>query len=169
MARRFWLLKSDPETFGLTQLKRCKDRTTCWDGVRNYQARNLLRDRLAAGDGVLFYHSRVKPPAVVATARVVRAGYPDPEQFRPRSHYFDPASTRESPRWYAVDIRLERELARAVSIDEMRRAPGLEAMELLRRSRLSVQPVSAQEWKTVLRLAAAIEPARLTRGTETRK
>jgi predicted RNA-binding protein with PUA-like domain len=154
MARRYWLLKSDPDAFGLRHLKRCRDRTTCWDGVRNYQARNLLRDELKKGDGVLFYHSQSSPPAVVATAVVVRSGYPDPTQFRPRSEYFDPKSTRESPRWYAVDIRLERELARPVTLPEMRETPGLGQMVLLQRGRLSVQPVTPGEWKIVLRLGS---------------
>jgi len=104
---------------------------------------------------VLFYHSQVSPPAVVATAEVVRAGYPDPTQFDPASKYHDPAAEPDRPRWYAVDIRLDRELARPVPLPEMREAPGLEGMVLLRRSRLSVQPVSAAEWRIVLALGAA--------------
>ena len=94
MAKRYWLMKSDPDTFGLRELERSPRRTTMWDGVRNYQARNLLRDEIRLGDGVLFYHSQSRPPAVVATAEVVRAGYPDPTQFDPRSNGFDPKSSR---------------------------------------------------------------------------
>jgi len=151
MPRRYWLMKSDPDTFGLPHLKKSPARTTCWDGVRNYQARNLLRDEIRVGDGVLFYHSQVQPPAVVALVRVVRAGYPDPTQFDGRSKYHDPASDPSDPRWYAVDIRLDRELQRPVTLPEMRETPGLHEMVLLRKgSRLSVQPVTAAEWKIVL-------------------
>jgi len=153
MARRYWLMKSDPETFGIRELKRSPGQTTCWDGVRNYQARNLLRDDIGAGDGVLFYHSRSTPPAVMGTAKVVRAGYPDPTQFDGRSTYHDPKSDRSAPRWYAVDIRLEREFERPVTLPELREMPGLDGMVLLRKgSRLSVQPVTADEWKIVLKL-----------------
>lgn len=152
MVRRYWLFKSDPDTFGLGHLEKSPNRKTIWDGVRNYQARNLLRDEVHVGDGVLFYHSQIKPPQVVAIAWVVRAGYPDPTQFDPKEKYYDAGSTRERPRWYAVDIRLERKLRRPVTLPEMRQAPGLEDMILLRRSRLSVQPVTPAEWKIVLRL-----------------
>jgi predicted RNA-binding protein with PUA-like domain len=157
MARRYWLLKSDPRDFGLHDLKKSPGQMTRWDGVRNYQARNLLRDEVKVGDGVLFYHSRSNPPAVVATARVVRSGYPDPTQFDRRSNYHDPKASRAEPRWYAVDIRLDRELAREVTLPEMRKVPGLDGMVLLNRSRLSVQPVTPAEWKTVLRLAADLK------------
>jgi predicted RNA-binding protein with PUA-like domain len=150
---RYWLFKSDPATFGLEDLERSPGRSTCWDGVRNYQARNLLRDEVRVGDGVLFYHSQVKPPAVVATAKVVRDGYPDPTQFDPRDPGHDPRSVPGDPRWYAVDIRLGRRLARPVDLPELRRTPGLEEMVLLRKgSRLSIQPVTAEEWSIVLRL-----------------
>ena len=159
MARRYWLLKSDPDTFGLKHLKRSREQTTCWDGVRNYQARNLLRDEIKVGDRVLFYHSQVQPPAVVATARVVRAGYPDPTQFRKNSKYYDPKSERSNPRWFAVDIRLEAELVEPVSLPEMRELPGLEEMVLLRKSRLSVQPVTADEWRIITRLGRRHRPA----------
>jgi len=152
---RYWLFKSDPATFGLDDLERSPGRTTCWDGVRNYQARNLLRDEVGVGDGVLFYHSQTKPPAVVATAEVVRAGYPDPTQFDPGDPGHDPGSSPDAPRWYAVDIRLGRRLERPVGLPELRDTPGLERMALLRKgSRLSIQPVTAGEWKTVLRLGA---------------
>ena len=157
MPRHYWLMKSDPDTFGLRHLKKSPGRTTCWDGVRNYQARNLLRDEIRLGDGVLFYHSRVQPPAVVALARVVRAGYPDPTQFDRRSRYHDPAADRSDPRWYAVDIPLDRELQRPVTLPQMRATAGLDGMVLLRKgSRLSVQPVTVGEWKIVLGLAEPI-------------
>jgi predicted RNA-binding protein with PUA-like domain len=149
---RFWLMKSDPETFGLGHLKASRDRTTMWDGVRNFQARNYLRDQVRAGDAVLFYHSQGRPPAVVATARVVRAGYPDPTQFDPRAAGHDPRSTREAPRWYAVDVQLDRELPRPVTLPEIRATAGLANMVLVHRGRLSVQPVTEDEWRIVTRL-----------------
>lgn len=153
MARRYWLMKSDPDAYGLDDLKREPSQTTRWDGVRNYQARNLLRDEIRPGDGVLFYHSQSDPPAVVATAVVVKAGYPDPSQFDRRSRYYDPDSNPDSPRWYAVDIRLDRELRTPVDLPRMRATPALRNMVLLRKgSRLSVQAVTAEEWTTILRL-----------------
>lgn len=151
--RRYWLFKSDPDTFGLAHLESSPDQTTCWDGVRNYQARNMLRDEVRKGDGVLFYHSQIKPPAVVATARVVRAGYPDPTQFDPKERGHDAGSSPDDPRWYAVDIRLDRRLRVPVELPAMRGAAGLEAMVLLRKgSRLSIQPVTREEWSIILRL-----------------
>lgn len=152
MARRFWLLKSDPETFGLPHLAAAPDQTTMWDGVRNFQARNYLRDGLAVGDGVLFYHSQSNPPAVVATARVVRAGYPDPTQFDRNSKGYDARSRKEAPRWFVVDVKLDRMFRRSVTLPEMRETAGLGEMVLLHRGRLSVQPVTAGEWRTILRL-----------------
>lgn len=153
MPRRYWLLKSDPETFGLTDWKRCSRQTTMWDGVRNYQARNYLRDEVRVGDGVLFYHSQTKPPAVVATGRVVRAGYPDPTQFDRKSPGHDPKAEPGAPPWFAIDIRFDRELPAPVTLPEIRRTPELREMALIRRGRLSVQPVTAAEWKTVVRLS----------------
>lgn len=152
MEKQHWLFKSDPDSFGLAHFKACKDKTTLWDGVRNYQARNLLRDVIRVGDGVLFYHSQEKPPAVVALARVVRAGYPDPTQFDARSKYYDPQSTRLDPRWFVVDIRHEQDLKHPVSLAEIRETPGLEKMVLVNRSRLSVQPVRQQEWRIIVKL-----------------
>jgi len=157
VARRFWLMKTEPDVFGLEHLKKSPRQTTTWDGVRNYQARNLLRDEIRVGDGVLFYHSRVDPPQVVATARVVRAGYPDPTQFDRRAKYRDPKSTPENPRWFAVDVQLERELPRPVTLPEMRAMPGLKDMVLLHRSRLSVQPVAPGEWRIILK-KGGLEP-----------
>ena len=150
MAKRYWLVKSDPATFGLRELAASPERTTRWDGVRNYQARNHLRDDMRPGDGVLFYHSQSDPPAVVATARVVRAGYPDPTQFDRKSPGHEPRATPDAPVWYAVDLKLDEELGRPVTLPEMRAEAGLGQMVLLRKgSRLSVQPVSAAEWRIV--------------------
>ena len=153
MAKRYWLVKSDPETFGLPELAASPERTTRWDGVRNYQARNHLRDDMQPGDGVLFYHSQSDPPAVVATAKVVRAGYPDPSQFDRKSPGHEPRATPERPVWYAVDLKLDQVLGRPVTLAELRDEPDLGQMVLLRKgSRLSVQPVSAAEWRIVTAL-----------------
>ena len=150
---RHWLMKSEPDVFSIDDLAKAKKQTTGWDGVRNYQARNLLRDEIAVGDGVLYYHSSVDPPAVVGLARVVKAGYPDPTQFNPKSDYYDPDSPPDAPRWFSVDIAFNRKLPRPVTLPELRADPALGDMVLLRRgSRLSVQPVTAAEWKRILAL-----------------
>jgi predicted RNA-binding protein with PUA-like domain len=151
-----WLFKTEPTTFSFSDLLSAKDRTTFWHGVRNYQARNMLRDDIKNGDGVLFYHSSCTVPAVVGIAEVVREGYPDHSQFDPSSEYYDPDSTEAEPRWFMVDIRATRELERAVTLEEMREAPALKEMKLLKRGmRLSVQPVTAKEWQAILATAAA--------------
>ncbi|MFW6054283.1 MAG: EVE domain-containing protein [Thermodesulfobacteriota bacterium] len=151
--QRHWLFKSDPEVFSWEDLKNSPDRTTYWDGVRNFQARNMLRDEIQKGDLVLFYHSQTKPPAVMGTARVVRSGYPDHTAQDPESGHFDPEASPDNPRWYMVDIRLEEEFKRPVPLPELRRTPGLENMELLRKgSRLSVQPVSPEEFEIIQEL-----------------
>ncbi len=154
MAKRYWLFKSDPDTFSLDDLERSPKRTTCWDGVRNYQARNSLGE-VRVGDGVLFYHSQSEK-AVVGAARVVKGPHPDPTQFDRRHAGYDPDSDPAHPRWLAVDIAFDRRFPRPVGLDEMRRTKALGNMVLLRKgTRLSVQPVSAAEWKTILRLAGA--------------
>ena len=128
--------------------------TTCWDGVRNYQARNLMRDDMKKGDRVLFYHSNAKPPAVVGVARVVREAYPDHTAWDPQDKHYDPKSSEDTPTWFMVDVKLEKKFARAVSLDELRDVPALKEMELLRRgSRLSVQPVRKNEFDTIVKLA----------------
>jgi len=153
------LLKVEPEVFAFEDLLRAKQRTTVWGGVRNYQARNLLRDELAPSDGVLYYHSNADPSGVAGLARVVRAGYPDPTQFEPRDPAFDAKSTREAPRWFAVDVQARRALPRFVTLEELRAKRSLAGMALLRRgNRLSVQPVTRAEWRTVLRLGGLKGP-----------
>jgi predicted RNA-binding protein with PUA-like domain len=152
-ASRFWLFKSEPESFSIQHLAAAPRQTTCWDGVRNYQARNYLRDEIHVGDRALFYHSSVEPPAVVGTAVVVREGYPDPTAWQKTNHHFDPKSSADNPTWFMVDIRLEEIFAKALALDELRAVSALKGMELLRRgSRLSVQPVSKQEFDTIERL-----------------
>lgn len=155
MPRRaqYWLMKSEPDVFSIRDLARSPRRTTSWEGVRNYQARNFMR-AMQKGDGVLFYHSNADPPAIVGVARVARTAYPDPSAFEKRSLYYDPRSTPSSPRWDMVDIQLVREFRKPLSLDVLRREPALATMEVLRKgSRLSVQPVGPEEWKRVLELA----------------
>lgn len=151
---KHWLFKSEPDSFSIQDLARAPKRTAFWDGVRNFQARNLLRDEIAVGDAVLFYHSSAKPPAAVGTARVVSAARPDPSQFDAKSDYYDPGATPEAPRWFGVEIQLDAIFPRAVALDELRAMPELAQMVLLQRSRLSVQPVRPAEWKAILQRAA---------------
>ena len=158
--RKHWLFKSEPQEFSIQDLAACPGQRAEWDGVRNYQARNLLRDEIQEGDLVLFYHSRVQPPAVVGIARVVKGGHPDSTQFDPSDPHHDPRSSRENPRWYAVDIQLERIFERPVTLPEMRSMPALEGMMLLRRgARLSVQPVTSRQWHAILRRAGEKSPS----------
>jgi predicted RNA-binding protein with PUA-like domain len=152
-APRYWLVKSEPEAFSFDDLWQAPRRTTGWDGVRNYQARNFMWKDMRVGDGVLYYHSNVDPAAVVGLAEVASAPYPDPTQFDPRDPHHDPASTTTAPRWYQVDLRATAKLPRGVTLQHLRAEPGLAGMELLRRgSRLSVQPVRPEHWELVLRL-----------------
>lgn len=154
MAKRYWLMKSEPDVFSIQDLARAPGQTTFWDGVRNFQARNFLRDEVQVGDGVLFYHSNADPSAVAGTAVVVRAAAPDPTQFDPRDAHHDPDARRDAPRWYGVEIRLDRIFERPLPLDELRAVPALADMVLFKRSRLSVQPVTAAEWQAILALAA---------------
>lgn len=154
MPKRYWLMKSEPEAFSWDDLLASKDQTTSWDGVRNYQARNLLRDEIKKGDQVFFYHSRVNPQVIMGTATVVREGYPDDSQFDPKSKYHDEKSDPENPRWFMVDIKADKPFKHPVSLPRMKTTPGLEEMSLLRKgNRLSVQPVTAEEWKIVRALS----------------
>ncbi len=152
----YWLLKSDPEEFSIEDLKASPNCTAPWDGVRNYQARNMLRDSIKEGDAVLFYHSR-KNPSVVGIARVIRAGYPDHTAWDPSSRHHDPRSTPEKPIWYMVDIRLEEIFEDPIPLASLRNIPELKDMLLLRKgSRLSVQPVTPQEYSVILSLAKGL-------------
>lgn len=145
----YWLMKTEPEAYSWDDLKNKPNSTDFWDGVRNYQARNFMRD-MKVGDKVFFYHSQINPPAIVGIATVVREAYPDPTQFDPESKYFDPKSKTDDPRWSVVDIRSEAEFAEPVTLPELRDIPELEEMVLLRKgSRLSVQPVTEKEWKII--------------------
>ena len=154
-ARRYWLVKSEPEVFSFDDLMAAPDRTTSWDGVRNYQARNFMRDDMRVGDLVFFHHSNAKPPAIAGVAEVVRAAYPDPTAFDADDPHHDPKSKAAAPTWMMVDIRAVEPLSPPVTLDELRETKGLEGLELLRRgSRLSVQPVSAAHWKRIRALRA---------------
>ena len=149
--RRYWLFKSEPSAYSYADLQR--DGVAEWDGVRNYQARNLLRDEVQEGDGVLFYHSNVAPMAVVGTAVVARSGYPDSTAWDPNSAHPDPKSSPDEPRWYMVDIKAEQEFKMPVTLESIKVMPGLEKMMVAQRgARLSVQPVSEQEWEIILGL-----------------
>jgi predicted RNA-binding protein with PUA-like domain len=156
----YWLLKNEPECFSIQDLAAALNQTTCWDGVRNYQARNFLRDSLKRGDRVFYYHSNAEPSAIVGTATVVREGYPDHTAWDPRSDHFDPAASPENPIWQMVDVQLEQIFARPLTLEELRGVSELAGLELLRRgSRLSVQPVSAAHFAVILRLAQQPGPA----------
>ena len=156
----YWLLKSEPTAFSLSDLEAAPDRTTPWEGVRNYQARNFLRDHLRLGDQALFYHSGASVPAIVGIVEIVRAGYPDETALDPSSPYHDPASTAQQPRWYQVDVRLVRRLRRAITLTELKQHRAiLDDFLLLRRgNRLSVLPVTAAHWAFVLGLEAVSTP-----------
>ena len=153
MAKRYWLMKSEPKEFSIEDLAAQPDQTDHWDGVRNYQARNFMRDEMQVGDGVLFYHSRIKP-AVVGTATVARTGYPDHTAWDPQSSHYDPKSSPENPIWFMVDLRFATRFKHPLALAELRRIPGLENMTLLRRgNRLSVMPVTAEEFHIIVEAA----------------
>lgn len=150
---RHWLMKTEPGCFSIDDLAAAPNRTTMWDGVRNYQARNFMRDDMRPGDPVLFYHS-VTNPGIVGLAEVVSPAYPDPTQWDPDNRHFDPASPADAPRWYVVDVRLVKKFAAGLPLPILRQQPELQEMELLRKgSRLSVQPVRPEEFAAVLALA----------------
>lgn len=151
---KYWLVKTEPESFSIQDLAKSPQKTTCWSGVRNYQARNYMRDEMQVGDRVLFYHSSTDPPAVVGTAKVVREGYPDPTSWDKSDDHYDPASSPEKPRWFMVDIQLDQIFRQPLPLESLRGVAALKKMELLRKgSRLSVQPVSKEEFEAVLELA----------------
>jgi predicted RNA-binding protein with PUA-like domain len=151
----YWLLKTEPDTFGIEALAALPRRTTCWDGVRNYQARNYLRDSIARGDAAFLYHSSCTVPGIVGLLRIVRAGYPDTTAFDPRHPHYDGSSTPAHPRWYMVDVQLARRLKRIITLDELRAHAHshLKGMLLLRAgNRLSVMPVDPAHWRFILAL-----------------
>ena len=155
MPRRYWLFKSEPGTFSWDDLEKSEDQTTCWEGVRNYQARNFMRDDVKLGDGVFFYHSRVAPMSIVGKCKVVRESYPDYTQWDESSPYHDPKATKDNPRWMMVDVKADGRFKRPVTLEEMKTVPELADMVLLKKgSRLSIQPVTAEQWKVIVRLSS---------------
>lgn len=152
--RRYWLFKTEPTTFSFDDLWNAPSRTTHWDGVRNFQARNMLRDEIKPGDLVFVYHSSTDPTGIAGIAEVVRGGYPDHTAFDPNDSHYDPKSNRDAPTWFMVDIRAVKPLSRLITLEELRKTKELEKMVLLQRgSRLSIQPVRQEEWEIITSLA----------------
>jgi predicted RNA-binding protein with PUA-like domain len=154
----YWLMKSEPESFSIDDLARAPRKTTCWDGVRNYQARNMLRDEMKRGDLAFFYHSNCEPPGIAGIVEIVREGYPDHTAFDPQDHHFDPQSDPENPRWFMVDVKLVEKFPRVISLRELKEHAGdkLSGFRLLARgNRLSVMPVSTAHWKFVNSISKA--------------
>lgn len=149
----YWLFKTEPGCFSFDDLKNCPDMTEPWDGVRNFQARNFLRDAVKAGDRILFYHSNIPEPAVVGLAEVVRDGYPDFTALDPNGEHFDPKASPSNPIWYMVNVRFLKQMAKPVTLDQVKNNPLLADMPLVKRSRLSIQPVSPEQWQMVLAMA----------------
>jgi predicted RNA-binding protein with PUA-like domain len=150
-----WLLKSEPATFSIDDLAASPKKTTAWDGVRNYQARNMLRDSIKKGDVAFFYHSSCAVPGIAGIVSVVKGGYPDVSAFDPKHDHYDAESSPEEPRWYVVDVKLERKFARVITLDELRKHAGSELADLLvlkRGNRLSVTPVTKKNWDFILSL-----------------
>ncbi len=149
----YWLMKSEPETFGIDDLMAMPKKTEHWDGVRNYQARNMMRDDMKKGDQVFFYHSNCKPPGIVGIMRVTKESYPDHTARDPESKYFDPKATEENPRWFMVDVTFQQKFKRIISLDELRENPKLVDLPLLRKgNRLSIIPVGKKEWDAIIKM-----------------
>jgi len=149
---RYWLMKSEPHVYGIDDLANAPERTTAWWGVRNYQARNFMRDQMRLGDQAFFYHSSCAAPGIAGIVEICRLAYPDETQFDPKSAYFDPKSTRDAPRWLHVDVRLLRK-TRLVSLTELRAHAALAKMRVLQRgNRLSITPIDPAEWRAIIRL-----------------
>ena len=150
-----WLMKSEPGTFSIDDLAARPKKTTAWDGVRNYQARNMLRDSMKKGDAAFFYHSSCAVPGIAGIVSIVKGGYPDETAFDPRHAHYDAESTPSEPRWYVVDVKLIRKLSRVITLDELREHAGVELADLLllkRGNRLSVTPVTKKSWDFILSL-----------------
>lgn len=151
--KRYWLVKSEPSTFSFDDLLRIHNKTTHWNGIRNFVARNFMRDGMRVGDRVFFYHSSTEPPGVVGICEVVREAYPDDTAFDPGSGGYDPKSTRENPVWYMVDLRAVAQLTHPVTLEAIKAREELANMALLRIGRLSVTPVTPAEWETICAMA----------------
>ena len=151
--KRYWLFKSEPGNYSFQDLLGEDDRIAEWDGVRNYQVRNFMRDEMKVGDGVLFYHSSAKPTAVMGTARIVREAYPDHTAWEAGAKYYDPKSNPDAPTWLMVDIQADQEFSRPVTLQEIKQNPKLQGMMLVKRGvRLSIQPVTREDWDEIVGL-----------------
>lgn len=150
----YWLMKSEPETFSIDDLKSRPNKTECWDGVRNYQARNMMRDEMKKGDLVFFYHSNCTPPGIVGIAKVVSDAYPDHTQFQEKSKYFDPKAAKDHPRWFMVDIKFVKKFKTMLPLETLKAESHLAKLPLVKRgSRLSIMPVDKKEWEHILKMA----------------
>ena len=148
---KYWLMKSEPDVFGIDDLAKKKNQTEHWDGVRNYQARNMMRDEMKKGDQVFFYHSNCDVPGIVGITEVVKESYPDFTSWNPESKYYDPKSTEENPRWFMVDVKFVRKFKRTISLNELKNESALQDMPLVKKgSRLSINPVTEAQWKHIL-------------------
>lgn len=149
----YWLMKSEPETFGIEHLKQRPKKIEPWDGVRNYQARNMMRDDMQVGDKAFFYHSNCAEPGIVGIVEIVKAGYPDVTALDPGSDYYDPKATPENPRWYRVDVKFEKQFAHTISLATLKQHPQLDGMAVLARgSRLSITQVTKAQWEFIAKL-----------------
>jgi len=154
MSRKYWLMKSEADCFSFDDLLEAPDQTTYWDGVRNFEVRNMLRDQIKVGDVVLFYHSNAKPPGIAGIAEVVKAGYPDFTAFDKDNKHFDPKSDPENPTWYMVDVRAVKKLPRFIGLPELRAQDELSEMALFRRNRLSITPVERFEFEVIKKMGS---------------
>ena len=151
---KYWLMKTEPNAYSIDDLSQEKNKTTHWDGVRNYQARNFMRDDMKKGDLVFLYHSNAKPPGVVGTCTVVKESYPDFTAFDPKDKHYDPKSKLDNPSWFMVDIKLKKQFKELVSLDYLKTVKGLDGMVLLTKgSRLSIQPVTKKQFDTIVKIA----------------
>ena len=154
MSKKYWLFKTEPEDFSIDDLKKSEEKTTYWDGVRNYQARNFIRDEMKPGDEVLFYHSNTEPNIIVGVCKIVKDGYPDFTQFDPKNKPFFPAANKHDPPWFMVDIKFVKEFKKPVSLADIKENSKLKNMRLVQKgSRLSVMPVTKEEFDEILKMA----------------
>lgn len=150
---QYWLLKTEPDTYSFADLNEAPKQISGWEGVRNYQARNMLRDQMQVGDLAFFYHSSCKVPGIAGIVKVIKSGYPDTTAFDPSSPYYDGDTSPQNPRWYCVDVQLVRPLKRFICLDELRKNSVLNNMILLRKgNRLSITPITANEWQAILKM-----------------
>ena len=155
MATKYWLVKTEPGCFSIDDLAKSKNQTTYWDGVRNYRARNIMRDEMKLGDKVIFYHSNAEPPAAAGICKIVKEGYPDFTAFDPEDEHYDPKSEKDTPTWFMVDIKLEKKFKREVSLAEIKANKKLQKMTLIQPgNRLSVMPVQKEEFEEIVKMGS---------------